>query len=418
MNIHIITIGDEILIGQIVDTNSAWMAQQLNLAGATIGKIVTVTDEKEDIITALEQSIQEADIILTTGGLGPTKDDLTKQALAEFLGVDLEFNQESYDHITAFFKSINRSVLEPHEGQAHMPKGVLLLDNKVGTAHGMWHEKNGKVLISMPGVPYEMKHIMTEQVIPILKEKYRMKAVAHRTILTAGQGETFLAEAIKDIEENLPDNISLAFLPNLGVVRLRLTGIADSFSAREKLEEALDRYASDIEQRLGNWVFGRGGITQEEALGQLLIEKGKRLVTAESCTGGRISSRIVNIAGSSRYFDGGFVVYSNDMKMKQLGVGEGTLRLFGAVSEETVKEMVVGALKQSGADIAVAVSGIAGPGGGTTTKPVGTIWLAVGDGNQTKTLLLSGRKDREKNIEYTTKRALNLVREFLLETEA
>ena len=411
MHAHIITIGDEILIGQIVDTNSAWMGQQLNLAGIEVTEITTVSDTRNSIYKGLQQASQNADIILLTGGLGPTKDDITKKVLAEYFGVELEFNEGMWQHITKFFEQLNRKTNESHRAQCYLPSNCQTLINKMGTAPGMWFEHDGKVFVSMPGVPYEMKYLMTNEVIPKLKSTFETQAIVHRTIRTAGYGESDIANKVVDIEEGLPDFVKLAFLPNLGQVRLRLT-------ARGKdeayLNTFLDKKVEEIKERLGDIIFGFEKESIGEVVGNLLKEQGKTIGTLESCTGGFLAHQITSVAGSSAYFKGSIVAYSNDIKTKLLDVQPDTLAQHGAVSEETVIEMVKGGLNTLNVDYAIAVSGIAGPTGGTPTKPVGTIWVAVGNKDHIEAHLVKGGKNRMKNIERTATLALNILRKFAL----
>ncbi len=414
MNIHIITIGDEILIGQIIDTNSAWMGQQLNLAGFKITSIKTISDQLEDIKKTISVSIQEADIVLMTGGLGATKDDVTKKAIADYLGLEMYFDEEMYQKIISFFKRLGRPTNELHRLQCMMPQGVQLLENKMGTAPGMWFDVQGKILISMPGVPYEMKHIMSERVIPRLKEIFGLKPIFHKTLLTAGHGETEIAQEIEAIEQNLPSYIKIAYLPNLGEVRLRISAFGSFKDSLKNLQKEVEHIALQITEKMGSAIYGKEEENLQTVLGQLLLKNNLTLATAESCTGGNIAARIVQISGSSAYFQGGIVAYSNELKMKQLHVKSKTLEQWGAVSEATVKEMVAGAIQNLNVDIAIAVSGIAGPNGGIPNKPVGTIWIAVGNHSKIETRLLQLGKDRLKNIEYTTKQALNFARLFII----
>lgn len=409
---HIITIGDEILIGQIVDTNSAWMGQQLNMQGIQIGKIITVSDTQKDITEAVDLALSEADIILLTGGLGPTKDDITKKALADYFGVDMRFSESTYNRIQRLFQKFGKSMTEAHHEQSYMPANADLLMNKMGTAPGMWFEQEGKVLVSMPGVPHEMKYLMEAEVLPKLKKQFPGKPIAHRTILTVGEGESRIAKRIDPFLEALPKNIKMAYLPGTGQVRLRMTGTDQD---EKKLNALLDQKVEELKPLISEFIYGYEKEKLEEVVGKILIEKGKTLATAESCTGGFLAHKITSVPGSSAYFMGSVIAYSNEVKMNQLQVKSSTLKMHGAVSEKTVKEMVKGALDLLKTDIAIAISGIAGPGGGTSEKPVGTIWIAIGNKNNTKTYQLNLWKDRMKNIEYTTTVALNVIRKFLLE---
>ncbi len=410
MNVHIITIGDEILIGQIIDTNSAWMAGQLNLIGAHVSQINSIGDDEEQITDTVRRSLDRADVVLLTGGLGPTKDDITKNSLAELFQCKLEFHQPTYEKILKLFEKWGRETTPAHKAQCYLPNKASILNNKMGTAPGMWFEKNEKVLVSMPGVPYEMRYLMENEVIPKLQSRFPGQPIAHRTILTAGEGESRIAVRIQDFEESLPSHIKLAYLPNLGHVRLRLTAVG---SDQAQIEVEIEQKAMELSNAISDLVYGHGEIKLEEAVGQLLRDKGLMLSTAESCTGGYVSHLITTIPGSSTYFKGGIVAYSNDVKMQQLNVNQETLESFGAVSEQTVTEMVRGSLHQLGSDLAIAISGIAGPGGGSPEKPVGTIWMAIGNHRIINTQKLQLSKNRLKNIQYTGNKALNMIREFV-----
>ena len=413
MKAQIITIGDEILIGQIIDTNSAWMGEQLNMHGIHIHKIVSISDTHEAITSAVNQAFEETDLILVTGGLGPTKDDITKKALADYFGVEMIFNESTYNRIQRLFDKFGRTLTPAHKEQCYMPANADIMTNKMGTAPGMWFEHNGKILVSMPGVPYEMKYLMEHEVLPKVKEMFQGMPIAHRTILTVGEGESRLAAKIEDEFVNtLPENIKIAYLPGLGSVRLRLTGIGKD---EKELNNLLDKKQKDLTNLIPEFVYGFEKDTLSEAVGKILKEKEKTLSTAESCTGGFLAHQLTSISGSSAYFMGSVIAYDNQVKINQLKVKEETLANHGAVSEQTVIEMVKGALKLLQTDIAVATSGIAGPTGGTPDKPVGTIWIAVGDKNSIKTRQLNLWKDRIKNIEYTSVTALNMVRQFLQE---
>ncbi len=410
MNVHIITIGDELLIGQVIDTNAAWMGQQLNLAGAKVIEKTSIGDEKKAILHTLHSVNKSAEVVLITGGLGPTKDDITKKVLAEFFETDMVFHQPTYERILRLFKQLGYTPTDAHRLQCYMPKSATLLYNKMGTAPGMWFEKDGKVYISMPGVPYEMKYVMEHGVIPRLKKRFPGNPLSHRTILTAGEGEARIAVRLETFAEQLPDNIKLAFLPNLGQVRLRLTGTGKDGDVLEKL---LDQKKEALINEIPELVFGFEKETLEIAIGKLLREQNLTLCTAESCTGGYLAHKITSVPGSSDYFLGSTVAYSNEVKMKQLQVREDTLEKYGAVSEQTVEEMVSGAIRLFGSDLAVAISGIAGPGGGTVEKPVGTVCLAIGNNQQIQTIKMQYGKDRIKNIQLATTYALNMIRHFL-----
>jgi nicotinamide-nucleotide amidase len=411
MNVHIITVGDEILIGQITDTNSAWIGQTLNRHGARIERIVSVGDVHEDIISALTIASSIADVVLITGGLGPTKDDITKKALADFFQVELRFSEPTYQRICRFFEQLGRSATEAHRQQCFMPENAELLQNNMGTAPAMWFRHGKTVIVSMPGVPYEMKYLMEHEVIPRLQQVFPGQPISHRTLRTAGEGESRIAERLDDFESHLPKGMKLAYLPKLGQVRLRLTYAG---STQEETDALLDTKAAELEALLPDIVYGYGEESPEMALGRLLKTHQLTLGTAESCTGGHIAHLITSIPGSSAYFTGAIIAYSNEVKMKHLGVQSSTLQQHGAVSEATVQEMVRGLLNALNVDIAIAVSGIAGPDGGTPDKPVGTIWMAVGNRDNIRTHLIRAGKDRLKNIEYASTMAIELTRRFIL----
>lgn len=413
MKVHILTVGDEILIGQIVDTNSAWMAQQLNAIGAKVTGITSVEDTRESITTGLRQALQEVDAVLMTGGLGPTKDDITKKTIADFFGVNMYFDESSYNRLQRLFERFGIEPNESHRIQCYMPTNANLLINKMGTAPGMWFDHEDKVIISMPGVPYEMKYLMEYEVLPKLKARFPMMPIQHRTIMTVGAGESMIAERIASVEESLPTHIKLAFLPNLGQVRLRLSGRGGDEAT---LSQELDRWVKEIEELIPELIYGYDEHKLQAAVGDLLKERSLTLSTAESCTGGYLAHLITSISGSSAYFQGSVVAYANEVKTKQLGVNPETLEEHGAVSEETVKEMVQGLLELLGTDIGIAISGIAGPTGGTADKPVGTIWLAVGNKEAIHTKKLQLTKDREKNIQYTSVVGLNMIRRFVIKS--
>jgi nicotinamide-nucleotide amidase len=409
---EIITIGDEILIGQIVDTNSAWMAQQLNNAGIRVKQISSVSDDRKHILTALAEASSRADIILITGGLGPTKDDITKKTLAEYFGVGMVENKEALDNVNRIFAKYNRPLLEVNRLQAEVPENCDVILNKNGTAPGMWFNHEGKVYVSMPGVPFEMMYMVEEEVIPKLKATFTLPVIIHKTILTAGEGESFLAEKIADIEDSLPSYIKLAYLPKLGQVRLRLSAYGDN---ADLLKQKVEEFAARIVERVGINVVTQEDIPLEKALLNIMAEKGLTLSVAESCTGGYISHLFTQHAGSSKVFLGGAVSYSNQLKESLLGVKDETIQKYGAVSEETVTEMVQGALKNFKSDFAIAVTGIAGPDGGTPDKPVGTVWIGVASAKQTLIKKFTFSSKRIQNIERSAMSALSMLNTLLKE---
>lgn len=407
---EIITIGDEILIGQIVDTNSAWMAQKLNLAGIKVKQITSVSDEKAHILDSLRQASLRADLILITGGLGPTKDDITKKTLAEYFQVGLRIDNEALENVKQIFARHKSPMLDTNLRQAEVLDNCTTLLNKNGTAPGMWIEDKGKIFVSMPGVPFEMMYMMEELVIPKIKTSFKLPSIVHHTILTAGLGESIIADKISEIENSLPSHISLAYLPKLGMVRLRLSGMG---SDADQLNNEIGAYAKRIVEQLDEYVIAESDTPIEKVILDFMEIRGLTLSTAESCTGGYISYLITQQAGSSKVFKGGAVSYSNELKKSMLGVSEDTLNEFGAVSEETVKEMAVGAIMNYHSDYSISVSGIAGPDGGSPDKPVGTVWIAVSGKRKTVTKKFQFGNKRIQNIERSAINALSLLYKLL-----
>ncbi len=402
----IITIGDELLIGQVVDTNSAWIGTELNKIGIQVLRRIAVGDNRDEIVYALNEAFKIADIILVTGGLGPTKDDITKLTLAAYFNSKLVTNQEVLSDVVGFFTRVNRPMIESNYKQADVPEVCIPIRNKVGTAPGMWFDKDNCVLVSMPGVPFEMKEMMSSYVLPKLKERFTKGHIEHVTIMTAGVGESFLAEKIKNWEEALPEHIKLAYLPNLSQVRLRLSGRGlDERQLKVELQKQVDALLPLIE----NNVFATEDIGIETAIGKALMHSGKTVATAESCTGGYIAHRITSVSGSSKWFRGSVVAYHNDIKKTMLGVDESTLAQHGAVSEETVKEMALHARTSLNSDYAIAVSGIAGPDGGTTEKPVGMVWVAVANSDNVYTRKFQFSRMRNQNIEMAALNAMFML---------
>jgi len=409
----IITIGDELLIGQVTDTNSAWIAQQINNIGVWVHHRTAVGDDAAAIKNALDEEGKRSDIILITGGLGPTADDITKPVLCEYFGGKLVMHEPTLEHVTYLFRFVFKRpmpLLDRNRKQAEVPDTCTVLKNERGTAPGMMFEKDGKIFISMPGVPYEMQGIVEDHVLSIIKSRFQMPYIGHKTLLTAGLGESMLAEQITDLEEALPGYIKLAYLPNYGMVRLRLTGIGE----KNVIEKDLDAHFNAIKERLKEYVIAEEDKTLQEITGGLLKKTHATVSTAESCTGGYIAHLLTSVSGSAAYFMGTVVSYDNAIKQKVLGVQESTLVSVGAVSEETVKEMLTGVLQLMGTDYAIAVSGIMGPEGGTPDKPVGTVWVAVGNSKSMETKKFQFRTDRKKNIELTAINALNLLRAFIV----
>lgn len=410
---EIITIGDEILIGQIVDTNSAWMATELNKIGVRVKQISSISDDKEHILKALAEAANRASIIFITGGLGPTKDDITKKTLAEYFGVDLVENKEALANVERIFDKYNRPLLEVNKQQALVPANCEVVLNENGTAPGMWFNHNGVIYMSMPGVPFEMMYMMEGQVLPKIKATLKLPVIIHKTLLTVGEGESFLAERIADIENDLPSHIKLAYLPKLGQVRLRLSAFGGENEAA--LQEEVDVFAARFIERIGSPFVIDQDIPLEKAILDLMESNGLTLSVAESCTGGYLSHLFTQHPGSSHVFLGGAVSYSYELKESILGVKNETLWQHGAVSEETVTEMVEGALLNFKSDLAVAITGVAGPGGGTEDKPVGTVWIAVaGKGKSFIKKYTFGTK-RRQNIERSAITALSMLNTLLAE---
>jgi nicotinamide-nucleotide amidase len=457
VNACIITIGDELLIGQTIDTNSAFIAQELNKIGIWVKRRIAIGDVREEILSALKEQSKDCQVIIITGGLGPTADDITKPTLCEYFNAKLVVNEEALQNVKNIFNKLNRPLTERNLKQAEVPDNCIVLHNLRGTAPGMWwstapsnspiggetnsqpllvddaainskFSKSGDcvqftppsgkpegvaIFVSLPGVPHEMKGLMTHSVIPKLKERLVLPAVVHRTLVTSGIGESTIADTILDFENNLPKHIKLAYLPAYGVVRLRLTGRGSNATA---LQKEIDEEFEKLKLLVKDWMIAEEDISLEESVSRLLKEKKKTLATAESCTGGYIAHLITSKAGSSSIYNGSVVSYANAVKENILGVEKETLQQHGAVSEETVTQMVKGVLKAVSTDYAIATSGIMGPDGGSPEKPVGTVWIAVGNKEKIKATKHFFRFDRMRNIEMTAQTALTLLRRFILET--
>lgn len=407
MRAEIITIGDEILIGQVVDTNSAWMGQQLNLNGIQVYQVTSVHDDREHILQALADAEKRVDFVLITGGLGPTKDDITKKCLCEYFDTQLVFNPEVLDHVQNMLTSRNVVVNQLNRDQALLPGNCTVLHNSVGTASGMWFERNDTIFISMPGVPFEMEAIMTEEVFPRLKKLGRMQSIVHKTVLTIGLPESMLAERIEKWESALPNFIKLAYLPSQMMVRLRLSGYGSDQSV---LEFEIEKQVSELLKIIPDHVFGYDDDNLGLVLGRELLLQNRTLAVAESCTGGSISQFITSNPGSSAYFKGAVIAYSNEIKNKVLNVPLEVIAEYGAVSQQVAELMALGVKKKLNTDYAVATTGIAGPDGGTAEKPVGTVWIAVAGPSGVTSKLYQFRHNRERNIIRSTHTALNMLR--------
>lgn len=408
----IITIGDELLIGQVINTNSSWLADQLTNIGVKVIKMLTVQDDEKAIIDALNDAKNECKYIFISGGLGPTIDDITKRTLAKYMGVEMEFNPQFFEKVKAYIEKRGAKLDDMMYNYSFFPKGIKYLKNDVGTAPGMYFEKKNSHFFSMPGVPSEMKSIFSNEILPILNSEVGELKIVKKTLLTGGEMEAVIADRLKNIVEEMPQNVSIAYLPNLGKVRIRITASGTSNDEAIKLNSI---FVDKIKNELGDIIYGFDEDIIEDVIGKLLITKALTCGTAESCTGGQIASKITSVSGSSEYFRGSIVAYSNEVKIKSLGVNLQTLIDNGAVSEQTVTEMVKGAIHNLDCDIAIASSGIAGPTGGTPEKPVGTIWIACGNKNKIVTEKLQLGDNRAKNIETTANMALNLCRKFLIE---
>lgn len=409
MHAEIINIGDELLIGQVINTNASWMAQQLNSIGIDIIKVSIISDDKSSIIQCIDEAFERADLILITGGLGPTNDDITKYTLCEYFSSNLIFDEATYNRIEQLFAVRGFKVTELNRKQAEVPENCIVIPNNNGTASGMWFEKSGKILISMPGVPFEMKSMISDFILPKLSENINFKII-HKTIHIQGIGESFLADLIKDWEEKLPKNIKLAYLPQPGLIRLRLSAKG---LKNEKLEEIINKEIEKLNLLIPDLIFGYDEDSLEKVIGELLKENKKTLSTAESCTGGYISHLITSMAGSSAYYKGSIISYSNEIKTGLLDVNPLTIEKYGAVSKETVIEMANGVLKKMKTDYAIAVSGIAGPDGGSIEKPIGTIWIAVGNNKSIITEKFLHGEDRGRNIRKAALSALNMLRKVI-----
>jgi nicotinamide-nucleotide amidase len=411
MKAAIITIGDELLIGQTLDTNSSWMGSELSKSGFDVHRITSIHDRREDIIYALNEAAGKTDVVLITGGLGPTSDDITKLTLCEFFHTHLVTNKEVLRMIEEMMGRRNFPMNENNRRQAEVPESCTVLTNAIGTAPGMWFEKDKTIYISMPGVPYEMKHIMTEHVLPELNRRFTSQIIIHKNIMTYGTFEAKLAEMLTGFEEQLPENIKLAYLPASGVIKLRLTGTG---TENESLSNIIRNQVNKLYEMIPDFIYGEDEETLEMVIGKLLKEKKLSVCTAESCTGGEIAHLLTSVPGSSVYYKGSVIAYANTIKTELLGVNETLIEKEGAVSEKVVKEMAAGSRNLFKTEFAVATSGIAGPDGGSETKPVGTIWIAV---SSDKGIVSEKRvfgNDRNTNITRFSLAALNLLRKQII----
>lgn len=411
MKADIITIGDEILIGQIIDTNSAWIAARLGEIGLSVRRKYSIGDNPQEIVDAVEESLTKSEITIITGGLGPTKDDITKRVLAEVFDSKLIRDNETFERVERMMKMRGIDFNELNQGQALVPDKCTVLPNLKGTAPGMWFERNGRVVVSLPGVPFEMEAIMIESVLPKIKATFKLASVIHKTAITFGLAESMLAAHIAPWEESLPEHLHLAYLPSPSQLRLRLSAYnMDHDVATKEIDEAFDR----LMPLLGDLFVGWGDTTVQSAVANILIQRGETLSAAESCTGGALSAKFTAMSGASEYFWGGVVSYDNSVKENVLGVSRENLETYGAVSEQVARQMAEGVRRLCGTTYGVATTGIAGPTGGTPDKPVGTVWMAVAGPTGTLAKVVQHGKVRAINIERAASAAINMLRLELL----
>lgn len=408
---EIITIGDEILIGQIVDTNSAWMCAELNSIGIGVTRITSISDKEEEIIKALDSSLAEADIVLITGGLGPTSDDITKPALCKYFNTRLVFNADVFLEVSNRLGRRGVAMNENNRHQADVPEKCTVLANKAGTAPGMLFKKDGKIIVSMPGVPGEMKYLMNEHVLSIISKAFPVGAIVHKNIMTFGVAESTLAERLERFEKELPPSVKLAYLPCYGVVKLRLTTSGTSI---QQLNELISSQVIKLYKYIPDAIYGEDEVTLEETIGKLLLERHLTVSTAESCTGGKIASLITSVPGSSAWYIGSVIAYGNSIKCQVLGVDQETLDTHGAVSEETALQMATGVREIYGTDFSIGISGVAGPGGASKEKPVGTVCIAIASPNGSCTERFCFGDDRLINISRFASTALNMLRKQII----
>jgi nicotinamide-nucleotide amidase len=410
MNVIVVSIGDELLIGQTVNTNASWIGQEISKLGGNVIEGLTISDKAQDILTTVDYALITSDVVIITGGLGPTKDDITKHTLANYFETELEIHQPTLEKITSYFSMRNRPMLESNIQQAELPKNCTILTNNYGTAAGMWFEKNGKIIISLPGVPYEMKGIMTEEVFPRMKERFKLNSMYHKTILTQGIGESFLAEKLTDWENRVrTEGFGLAYLPSPGIVKLRI-----SSPNGDKDKEIIENYLSEVKNNLPEAVFGYENETLPEIIGNLLRDRHLKIATVESCTSGLLANQIVTISGASDYFEGSLLTYSYKLKEEILGISNSTLIENGAVSEIVALQMAEKGLEKLDVDICLSTTGIAGPLGGTDDKPVGLVWIGLATKNGVKARKFQFGDNRERNLQMTVLSALNWLRYELI----
>ncbi len=403
MNAYLINIGDELLIGQVVNTNASWIASELEKNNIHVARILTIADDFNDISNTLSEALGHAEVVIMTGGLGPTKDDITKTALCDYFDMQLVMHEPSLANVTDFFTKRGLQISAINQMQGLIPDGCEPLLNKVGTAPGMWFERDGKIVVSLPGVPFEMQWLMSEYVLPKLQQRLGTEAILHKTVLTCGIGESFLADTIEAWELALPTNFRLAYLPEAGKVRLRLSAHGDD---KLLLQQQMDEQLAKLIPLIDTYIYGYDDETFASVIGKLLIERGATLATAESCTGGQLGHRITEVAGASAYYLGGVVAYSNDIKEQLLGVHTDTLTQYGAVSAQTAEAMAIGCRRLFQTDYAIATTGISGPTGGTEEKPLGTVWIAIASEKEVVSKKYVFRTTRAQHQERTVNQAL------------
>jgi len=411
MQAEIITVGDELLIGQVVDTNSAWLGQILNKYNIKIKRIHSISDDAQEIKSCLANCLERSELIIITGGLGPTKDDITKKTLAEFFNSDMVINQSVLAQLETYFKNRGRQMLEINQMQAEVPSVCRVLTNALGTAPGMWFDSNNKVVISLPGVPFEMKHIFEHEALPLIAQQFKMPAFVHRTLVSFNVPESLLAKQIEDIEDSLPTQIKLAYLPSLNTVRLRLSGSA--LDNNDNIVQLLDHYVQLIKDRMGKAIVSDQDETLSQTVFNQLSQLNQTLSVAESCTGGYISHQLTQIPGASKVFVGSVISYSNSVKHHQLGVESTLFETVGAVSEQVVTQMVTGVRERLQTDYAIAISGIAGPEGGSEDKPVGTVFIGVSSAKSHVVNRFHFSGNRMQIIERSNNMALAMLLEMI-----
>jgi nicotinamide-nucleotide amidase len=411
MRVELVAIGNELLLGKTVNTNSSWMAQELNLYGIQVNRISTVADSRDDILSILREAGDRAEVIILTGGLGPTSDDITKPVLCDFFETDLILDQGILEHIKSLLATRGVEINDFNARQAEVPVSAQILHNAMGTAPGLWFEKNGIIFISLPGVPFEMKALITDLVIPKLREKFTFPEVYYKTVITQGSFEAHLAERLRTFEENLPGNISFAYLPSPGIIRLRIGTTGEDI---KKLEEEVNNQVKKLQKIIPEYIVGYNNDTLELIIGSMLIFKNRSLSIAESCTGGAVSALVTSVPGSSAYFKGGIVAYSNEIKSDQLAIDRSLIDKYGAVSKPVVEDMAINTRLLFNTDYAVSVSGIAGPSGGSADKPVGTTWIGVSCRDITLSEEFRFGDNRERNIQRASVAALNMLRKLII----